>query len=222
MKVEIHSLSWPNADPRLAESQAAVFSRFCLPIRQHCLRLDHGTWIDLILEQSSSDVLLFVDNDCVPIRPEAVFEAVHFAYSAESFLGLAQASNHIGSGNHVFAAPSFLAVSRSAWVRLGRPSCCPNARADVAEELSWRAEESNLVYRAWYPTHYHHASSDGPWRLGHYGYFGIGSVYADRVVHLYQGRLSDHVDLFVDICSRILADSFTLDGYQSCLSPLRA
>jgi hypothetical protein len=173
--------------------------------------------MDVILASSKADVVLFVDNDCVPLARQPVLDAVRYAAEQQSFLGLAQASNHLNGGRHVFAAPAFLAVSRMAWQRLGCPSCRANPRADVAEELSWRAEEQGLVYRAWYPTHYHHPGVEGVWRLHHYGYFGIGTVFAERVFHLYQGRLAHNVDLFVEVCDQICSGSFSTAGYRSCL-----
>ena len=68
------------------------------------------------------------------------------------FLGLAQASNHINNGVHV-RGPCILAIARSALMQLGRPVADP-PRGDAAEELSWRAEEEGLPYKAWYqPPH---------------------------------------------------------------------
>lgn len=218
MKAEIHSLSWPSADTRLRTAQHAVFQHFQLPLKQHLLKADHSRWMDAVLQQSQADVVLFVDNDCVPLSREAVMEAIGWAGRNNSFLGLAQATNHINNGIHVFAAPAFLAIARSAWVRLGRPSCRPTARGDVAEELSWQAEEQGLTYKAWYPSHFHHPSREGLWRLGNYGSYGIGSVFAERVFHLYQGRFADNVDLFVQVCSSIRNGNFSTEGYRACIS----
>ncbi|MBR74858.1 MAG: hypothetical protein CL863_00565 [Cyanobium sp. RS427] len=218
MKAEIHSLNWPGSDPRLADEQKGVFSHFKLPLTQHHRKLDHGFWMDAVLKQSSADVVLFVDNDCVPLSRSAPIEAIRWAAQHRSFLGLAQASNHINNGVHVFAAPAFLAIARSAWMQLGQPSCRPTPRGDAAEELSWRAEEEGLPYKAWYPTHFHHPSREGLWRMGNYGTYGIGSVFAERVFHLYQGRFADNVDLFVRVCSSIRNGSFSTEGYRSCIS----
>ena len=186
-----------------------MFQHFQLPLKQHLLQADHSRWMDAVLQQSQADVVLFVDNDCVPLSREAVMEAIGWAGRHNSFLGLAQATNHINNGIHVFAAPAFLAIARSAWTTLGRPSCKPTARGDVAEELSWQAEEQGMVYKAWYPSHFHHPSREGLWRLGNYGTYGIGSVFAERVFHLYQGRFADNVDLFVQVCSSIRNGSFS-------------
>lgn len=218
MKAEIHSLNWPDSDARIHQQQAAVFKHFQLPLKQHHIRADQSQWMDAVLRQSKTDVVLFVDNECVPLKREAVMEAIHWAGQHKSFLGLAQASNHINKGLHVFAAPAFLAIDRSAWMKLGQPSCRPTARGDAAEELSWRAEENGLPYKAWYPTHYQHSSREGLWRLGNYGTYGIGSVFADRIFHLNQGRFADNVELFVKVCTDIRNGQFSTEGYRSCIN----
>ena len=139
LKAEIHSLNWLESDPRLAEEQKGVFSHFHLPLTQHHRKLDHSSWMDAVLQ---------------------------WAAKQNSFLGLAQATNHINKCVHVFAAPAFLAIPRTTWQQLGQPSCRPTPSGDVAEELSWRAEEQGLPYKAWYPTDFHHPSRDGLWRMG--------------------------------------------------------
>lgn len=217
MNAEIHTLSWPEAHQALIESQQAVFKAFNLPIHVHHDRVDHGLWMDHVLSHATSDVILFIDNDCVPLTSQAVMEAVMYAWNMKSFLGVAQSSNHLSNPSHIFAAPAFLAISREGWVGMGRPSCRVTTRGDVAEELSYRAEELKLHYRAWYPTHYIKPSREGLWRLGNYGSYGIGTVYANKVFHLYQGRLAENVDLFATTCHDIIAGTFSTQGMASCL-----
>ena len=88
----------------------------------------------------------------------------------------------------------------------------------MAEDLSWRAEEEGLPYKAWYTTKFPHLSREGVWRLGNYGVYGIGSVFADRVFHLLQGRFAGKVDLFVQVCNDIRNGHFSTEGYLSCIS----
>ena len=219
VSVAIHSLSWPNADRQLAEGQASVFKHFGLPIKQHIARVDHGEWIDFVLKEAKEDTVIVVDNDCVPLNKKAVDEAIDWVTRNESFLGMAQASSHIDSGKHVFAAPAFLAVNLKAWRKLGMPSSKSNSRSDVAEEVSWQAEEQGLKYKAWYPTYYHHASEiEGLWKLSNYGHYGIGTVFADRVFHLYQGRCALNVKLYTEVCEQIVNNTFSTENYQSCIA----
>ena len=110
MKAEIHSLNWPTSNPLLPESQSNVFGHFSIPLIRHNLQLDHGEWLDSVLSTSPADVILFIDNDCVPINKEVVIDAITWAAKCNSFLGIAQASNHINNGTHIFAAAAFLAA----------------------------------------------------------------------------------------------------------------
>ena len=79
-----------------------------------------------MLQQSIAAVVLFVDDDCLPLTRAAVMEALQWAAQQNSFLGLAQATNHINKGVHVFAAPAFLGISRAGWKRLGKTQLPPN------------------------------------------------------------------------------------------------
>ena len=216
MRAEIHSLNWPKSNPLLSQFQSNVFRHFDIPLIRHTLQKDHGEWLDSILSTSQADVILFIDNDCVPIKKEAVIDSILWAASNHSFLGIAQASNHINNGTHIFAAPAFLAISTQAWRDLGEPSLKANSRGDVAEELSWRAEERGLTYRAWYPTHFSRPAQEGIWRLSNYGIYGIGTIFAGKVFHLYQGRLNTNVELFREVCDQICLNRFSTNGMHSC------
>lgn len=218
MKAEIHSLNWPTSNPLLSESQSNVFGHFSIPLIRHNLQQDHGEWLDSILSTSKANVVLFIDNDCVPINKEVVIDAITWAAKFNSFLGIAQASNHINNGTHIFAAPAFLAISTKAWRDLGKPSLKANSRGDVAEELSWRAEELGMTYRAWYPTHFSRPAQEGIWRLSNYGIYGVGTVFAGKVFHLYQGRLNANVQLFKEVCEKICINKFSTRGMHSCLN----
>ena len=218
MKAEIHSLNWPTSSPLLSRSQSNVFNHFDLPLIQHNIQQDHGEWLDAVLSTSHADVILFIDNDCVPIYKEAVVDAITWAAKNNSFLGIAQASNHINNGRHVFAAPAFLAIATNAWRDLGKPSLKANSRGDVAEELSWRAEEKGITYRAWYPSHFSRPAQEGIWRLSNYGIYGVGTVFAEKVFHLYQGRLDTNLQLFREACEKICQNKFSTNGMYSCVN----
>lgn len=218
LNAEIYSLSWPNADTRLFAWQRKVFDRFQLPIHQQLTKIPHGEWMDSIMAQSAADVVMFLDNDCIPLSRSAVLAAIAYAATHSSFVGLAQASNHLGSGSHIYAAPPLLAISSEVWQKLGRPSFKETPRSDVAEELSWRAEEQKIGYRAIYPTHYTKNPSTGPWKLGNYGHYGIGTVFGSTAFHLYQGRLASNVELFIQACQHVCNDTFSTAGMISSVT----
>ena len=203
--IEIHTLQWPDADPRLADHQQRIFDAFNLPLNRHVCRIDHGLWLNAVLEQATAQVVMFVDNDCIPLQKGVVERAAHFAHEERSFVGVAQCSNHIPGAAGVFAAPAFLAVSPRAWHNLGRPDMRANRRCDVAEELSRAAEAAGLKYQAIHPTSFERAGQWGVYALGAYGPYGIGTVFGGCIFHLYEGRSRQNVDLFVQQCQTVIA-----------------
>lgn len=218
MRTELHSLSWPDADPRMEEAQARVFRHFTLPVNRHKRRAHHGPWMDEVLRVTNADVIGFFDNDCIPLRPAVVQQTVRYVLRHKTFFGLAQASNHIGTKAHVFAAPAFFVIPKQVWLDLGSPSFAQTPRSDVAEEVSYIAEEKGLRYRAYFPTHFDAEPTEGVWRLGNYGFYGVGTVFGDAVYHLYEGRKKQNVDLFVRRCEEVVNGTFTTQGMHRSLA----
>lgn len=173
--------------------------------------------MDEIMSANQADIVGFLDSDCVPISARAIPDAIEYVTRHETFLGTAQASNHIPPRTHIYASPAFLFVTRSVYERLNRPSFAETSRSDVGQEFTYRAEEAGIRYRAIYPTFYERYPVEGIWRLGNYGFFGIGTVFGDVAYHLYQGRKNLHTDLFVQRCDEILRGLFSTDGMISAI-----
>jgi hypothetical protein len=217
MKAEIHSLHWNNVDQRLVQAQKTVLDKFGLSINYTKGNYPHGAWMDHVCRNSDADVLVFFDADCVPLDREIVDESIAYAIKNDSFVGLAQASNHIPPFSHVFAAPSFFVITRSCYEKLGSPSFSETRRSDVAQELSYIAEEKRKRYRCLYPTKFDGVPVEGVWRLSNYGLYGIGTLFANRVYHLYQGRFNHNVDLFCRRCEQIVQGNFDVTEMHDSL-----
>lgn len=217
MKVSIHSLYWDNGSV-LAESQKQVMDHFGVNINQYHLNgVGHGAWMNSIMDNAKEDVIGFIDNDCVITNKDIVSVACNYAFDKESFIGVAQASNHIKPCSHIFAAPAFLFISKECYLKMGSPKFSENYRSDVAEEFSYIAEDRGIKYRALYPTHYERESTDGLWALSNYGYYAIGTHFQGGVYHLYQGRYNINIELFKQRCSEIINGTFSLNGMRNCL-----
>jgi hypothetical protein len=217
MKIDIHTLYWNNGE-YLIKSQKKVMDHFQIPVIYHNLDdYPHGKWMDEVLENSTSDIVGFFDNDCVPLNRQIVDYAINYVATNKTFIGTAQVSNHIAPYSHIFAAPCFFFICREAWIQLGKPSFSENTRSDVAEEVSYRAEEHKLSYKALYPTHFERESTEGIWKLSNYGYFGIGTVFANSIYHLYQGRFKQNADLFAKRCQEIIDGTFTTNGMRNSI-----
>lgn len=216
IKCSIHSLVWPNSDVRLIQNHKKVCDYFNINVEYHQEKIDHGEWMNNVILQSDSEIVGFMDVDCVPFCRSIVDHAISWVAQHKSFLGIAQVSNHIPPYSHIYAGPAFYFMWRETWEKLNRPTFCATPQADVAENVSYMAEISRVFYKTLYPTHYTKAPRDGLWRLHTYGDFGIGTVYEGGVYHLYEGRFAEQIDLFSEVCEQIVQEKFTTQGMNPC------
>jgi hypothetical protein len=216
--LEIFCLHWDNIDPRMMLAHKAVMQHFEIPVTYHGINMDHGTWMTKVMEVSEADIVAFIEPDCIPLNKTKFFECVHYAIVNDTFCGIAQASNHLEPKNHIYAAPGFFVITKSAYAKLDRPSFMCTVRGYTGEEVSWAAEAKGFNYRVILPTHYEKPSKEGIWNLGPLGYYGIGTVFDDTVYHLYQGRYNDNVELFVKRCKEVIAGTFSTSGFKQCMT----
>lgn len=211
-KVQFYSLYWPNTDQRIVQKHFDMMSHFDIPINYVKKIINHGYWMDNVCDSSNADIIVFFDIDCVPLSREKVFDAIHWVKENKSFLGVAQVSNHIAPAEHIYAAPAFFVVYRECLERLNT-TFSDGMFNDVAERLSYRAEEIGMDYKVLYPTHYYKEPPEGKWRLHDKGFYGIGTVFEDTVYHLYQSRFSDNIELFVKHCDDIINKNLDLSEF---------
>ncbi len=141
MLLTLNSLHWENYNQAIVQSQKQVFDKFEIPITYTKANVRHDEWMDYICKNVEADVYFFVDADCVILNREIFDASLEYVLRITPFLGTAQASNHIHPYSHVFAAPAFFMITRDCYRALGSPSFCMNHRSDVAEEVSYVAEE---------------------------------------------------------------------------------
>lgn len=208
MRVSIHILSWKTVDPRIIKNQKLVLSKFDLPGFYTEENLSHGKWMNHICNNFNSDVFAFFDVDCVPLDRKIFDDSLDYVIKHNTFLGNAQASNHIKPKSHIFAAPSFFMITKDCYEKLNKPTFSETNRSDVAQEVSYIAEENGKRYKCLYPTKFDGVPLEGVWRLGNYGFYGIGTLFQDKIYHLFQGRFNKNVELFQKRCNEILNNSF--------------
>jgi hypothetical protein len=211
MKLELNTLYWDNVDPRIEESHKKVVEHFDLDVNYHRENKRHGLWMDRVMKESTSDVVGFLDGDCVPLSKQAVIDAAVYAAANNSFIGIAQVSNHIPPMTHIYAAPAFFFVSRKFWNKLG-VSFSESFRGDVGEEFTYKAEQEQVKYRCIYPTTFEKEPEEGLWPLHNYGYYGIGTTFGNYCYHLYQGRNSTNIELFAKRCQEIIDGTFSTNN----------
>ena len=215
MKVEFNSLHWNNVNKDMLLAHQRVMNHFKIPMNyDNRDGHNHGMWMQWVINNSSSDVIVFMEPDCIPLNNN-LFGYIKFAHRNETLVGIAQVSNHIPPKSHIYAAPGFYAISRKAYNELGRPSFTETLRSDTAEEICYIAENKGLKYRALMPTYFEKPSSEGLWPLSNLGYYGIGTVFENSIYHLYQSRKSENIELFVKRCDEVVNGTFTTKQFTS-------
>ncbi len=212
MKISIHSLHWDNTSD-IAEMHKEVTKHLNIKVNYHNLDgMRHGHWCNEIMRLDDADIIGFMDIDCIPTNREIVDRCINWAATNDSFIGLAQSSNHIAPATHVSAACTFMFITKKCYEYLGKPSFLESPRGDVSQELSHVADEMRKTYRAIYPLCYDKEPAEGKWRLNNYGYFGIGTYYPGGIYNLFQGRYKENRDLFEKRCKQVIDGTFTIDG----------
>lgn len=139
----------------------------------------HGNFMTSVLEDGPEDVVGFLDIDCLPHHRQNIQKAYSWAEQNGSFVGNAQNISHTQIKNRIYAAASFLIVSKHAWRQLGKPSLSwflqNGEQIDTAQILSLRADEAGFPYQLMYPLGYD--QSQDAYQLGPYGTYGIGTLY---------------------------------------------
>jgi hypothetical protein len=176
---------WSNVPEWIRETQKAVFDALGLEVTQHeATGVEHGRWINQVLsEAASEDAILFVDIDCFPLEAEVVHEAFRQAERG-MIVGVAQTANHLEDSDFIYAAPSFLCLSKKTWADLGSPDLSATDSNDVAMILTRLAEASGIGVNILFPSFVCHPQ----WQLGKFGVTGYGTFYDNKVFHLFQSR----------------------------------
>lgn len=176
--------------------------------------VNHGLWMNNVLERSESDVIAFFEPDCIPLNKKYL-EYIEYVYNNKTLIGIAQVANHIHPKCHIYAGPGFYCISTEFYRKLGSPTFLATRRGDIAEEVCYRAEELGWRYRSLFPTFFEREPSEGLWPLGSIGYFGIGTVYDNAVYHLFQSRMAQNIELFCKRCDEVIKGTFSIEGFHS-------
>ena len=215
--MKFHTLAWPNVAERMLESHGDVVSHFGLQVDYTRKRIPHGEWMDGICQSvfgEGGEVACFLEIDAVPTVKGMVEKAYNWVVENRGLLGIAQSANHLYAP-HIYAAPAFYMIHRDAWEKVGA-SFSETAKTDVGQYVSMRAENIGVPVRALYPSHYLFLPDGERWNLGNYGRYGRGTFYRAGLFHLFQGRMNNSVNVFADICEKIVDNKFTTKGWHEC------
>jgi hypothetical protein len=212
---EFHSLHWNNVDTDMLAAHKRVMDHFEIPMTYSNLDgVHHGLWLEHVVKQAKSDVVVILEPDCIPLNKAKFMEYINYAAARNTFIGIGQVANHIPPASHVYAGPGFYVITKSVYNKLGGISFLETPRSDVAEEICYVAESKGIHYRALMPTCFEKTSSV-LWPLGSLGYYGIGTVYDNAIYHLYQSRNAQNIELFIKRCDEVINGTFTTEGFYS-------
>lgn len=183
--------------------------------------VSHGACMNQLIAQTIDwpvppDYYLFLDNDCVPLRREALSLAYQQVHDHLTVWGHAWQSNHKhgpnGSIPHAYASQACLLFPRDLYLALGRPDMdhwVP--RSDTAEELTYGAKTAGYNVSLLYPSH--SVLKDTPLDNG-MGY-GLGNTYGPLARplwhHTSNAANARQVEVFVETCKLVLTDAFEGD-----------
>jgi len=208
MNVELHTLAWPNIDPRMIAAHQRVCSHFGLDVRYTHEYIQHDQWMQDMVARCQADAIGFMDIDCIQSTRHAVDHmATYLTQKLGYFIGPAQASNHLPDTAHIFAAPSFLFISKSMFmpIQMNNLFMRDPDKNDVAQGLTRYAEENRYPHQLILPRFYEDkANMRSTWRLHNFGTYGTGTLYGNTCYHLFQGRCGANVELFERRCDEII------------------
>jgi hypothetical protein len=206
------------------------FNKSNVPFFQILTQMPHGfsmdcTWhlngsvvrkefLGKVPKQYDFDVIMFLDIDAVPLNDRAIDSYIEQAYNG-SLVGNIQRTNHIQNGQHVFVAPSAMAISDSTFLTIGRPSALETSRSDVAEEYTWLCEKHGIPVKFYMPAEFEAAPLEAPqgWALADgMPRYGLGTTFADPLTgeesfwHNFQIRLAGQHERFLRKCDELLKE----------------
>lgn len=153
MKIEAISVYMDNIPVQVREVQKAVWDKFYPNLMtHHYTYLSHAKTLDKIVELTDADVLIIADIDAIPLNENIVHRISDLAM-AGYLVGNAQSSSHLEDTEHIFIAPSFMALNVKKYRELGSPSFEPSLTGDVAQDLT-RVWQKEYPIMPMFPIHY--------------------------------------------------------------------
>jgi hypothetical protein len=177
-------MHWRNVSADIVACQRDAFAALGYKIEQiEADRVPHGQWMNENLAGlGPDDSILFVDIDALALKADVIEEAF-VAAEAGRIYGAAQSANH-RDPDFIYAAPSFLCLSRRSWDAAGQPSMLPDETYDAGGRLSAAAKAKGIAVDLLWPSY----CLMPKWPLSTKGCFGMGTFYDGRVFHLFESR----------------------------------
>lgn len=160
----------------------------------------HATALEDCIKKNKSDVIVFLDIDCIPLNQKALTFIVDQA--SQGFIaGAVQRANHLNNNSHLYVGPFCMAFSFDQYKKLGCPSLRETGRGDCAEELTYVWEEKGPGIKLLWPSHVYRPA----WALTDGISFGYGTTYEKSFYHAFAIRQMFMQGQFIDRCKEVIA-----------------
>ena len=225
MNFEIHTLYYKNSNPIFFDLHSKIMKKFNVPVQYTNETINVGLWMDKVMENSKSDIVGFIDIDCVVTNHDIINKCLSYVSNKKSMIGIALAANHIFPFTHIYVGPTFCFIDRNTWDKVGKPTFGQlknklkntfKTKYDFAENVCYTFEKKKIRYKALYPMYFDKVHKE--YYLHNYGMYGIGTYYEGGIYHLFESRLDQNTQIFKNKCEKILSDSFTTEGMISSRS----
>lgn len=218
IKLSLNTLYWPNISSKIVESHKSVMKHFGFSINYCTETIDHSEWMQQVVETSDADIVGLIDIDCVPIVKSAIPDMVKYAYKNKTMSGLSQIANHLSPMTHMYVSGACMFIYKPLWLALDSPSFLQTQDYEPSEYVTTVAENNGVRPKTLFPTSFEKEPVEGVWRHSSYGLYGIGTVYGkDQFYHLFQVRMSNHVELFEERCKQIIDGTFDSTKFYNSL-----
>jgi hypothetical protein len=191
-----------NIPAEVLDAQRAVVAAFNpkgFKFQQILTKYPHGYAIDDYIHNSTDELIIILDIDCIPICSNALEELQTYALQ-NALVGCVQRANHIQNNSHLYIGAFCIAFSRTLWTAVGCPSFQASQRGDVGEEFTYRCEQAKRSVLMLWPS-----KCDRPlWPLTDNHYFGLNTEYASMFLHAFAIRNADNQAEFVQRCRDIV------------------
>lgn len=226
--MKFHSFFTKNLPLELLDDHKKVCEYIGLDVEYHIVEsyqgydeiyTAHGDFITSILKDAKEDeVCCFLDIDCLPFDIERIKLAYKWVETNKSFIGNAQNISHTSMRNHVYAAASFLMISKFSWEILGKPSLTwfiqDNNQVDTAQIMTLRADQIGYPYRLMYPIGF---DGEEKFSLSGYGEYGTGTIYPATYHYFRLSKFKNNLpELWKNRVEDILNNKKLIPKYKSC------
>ena len=150
MKVVVVSFYMDNIPSKVLSAQREVMKAYGRGFQFHQMytAYSHARSMDYMMREGAewlnADGVIFLDIDAIPTRAGSLSILWDMARKA-GIAGAPQRSNHITNGEHIFVAPSVMAIRTDLWREIGKPSAEPTRLGDVAESYTYAAEKAGVT-----------------------------------------------------------------------------